>query len=171
MKIRLLSESDAEKYSEYYESNKKHFAPWEPERPLGFHSVEEWQKRILVCVQQQSQGEAAYFVAELEGRIAGHCNLSNVVRGAFLACYMGYGVAKIEEGKGIAYEMCRVSIDYAFNELKLHRIMANYVPYNNRSARLLNRMGFEREGLAKNYLKIAGKWQNHVLMSLTNKNF
>ncbi len=59
-------------------------------------------------------------------------------------------------------------IRYAFEDLRLHRIMANYVPHNQRSAHLLRRLGFVQEGYAKEYLKIAGRWQDHVLTALTN---
>lgn len=51
----------------------------------------------------------------------------------------------------------------------MHRIMANYMPHNQRSGALLARLGFEREGYAKDYLLIDGKWQDHVLTALTNK--
>lgn len=50
----------------------------------------------------------------------------------------------------------------------LHRIMANYQPANTRCEKLLQRLGFEKEGLAKSYLKINGCWADHVLTSLIN---
>jgi ribosomal-protein-alanine N-acetyltransferase len=46
--------------------------------------------------------------------------------------------------------------------------MANYMPENERSANLLKKLGFEREGFARSYLKIAGRWRDHVLNSLLN---
>ena len=63
-------------------------------------------------------------------------------------------------------EIVQASIKYMQNEFKLHRIMANYLPYNHRSAKLLKRLGFEKEGYAKDYLKINGQWQDHVLNAL-----
>lgn len=82
---------------------------------------------------------------------------------------MGYGIAKEYEGNGLAFNMCNTAIDYALHTLKLHRIMANYMPSNLRLEKLLNRLGFVKEGLAHEYLKIAGKWEDHVLKSLTSK--
>ena len=76
---------------------------------------------------------------------------------------MGYGASKEAEGKGVAYQLCCTAVQFAFDELGLNRLMANHLPYNNRSAKLLSRLGFVREGFAKNYLEINGKWQNHVL--------
>jgi ribosomal-protein-alanine N-acetyltransferase len=59
-------------------------------------------------------------------------------------------------------------IAYAFNDLRLHRIMANYMPSNERSARVLQRLGFQVEGYARDYLFLAGRWQDHIMTSLTN---
>ncbi|WP_209313631.1 GNAT family N-acetyltransferase [Jannaschia formosa] len=60
------------------------------------------------------------------------------------------------------------ALAHVFDELDFHRVMANHLPENERSARLLSRIGFEREGYAKSYLKIAGRWRNHVLTSKPN---
>ncbi len=64
-------------------------------------------------------------------------------------------------------EALLVATRWAFKELRLHRIMANYQPRNERSGRLLERLGFVREGLAHQYLFIDGEWKDHVLTSLT----
>jgi len=63
-------------------------------------------------------------------------------------------------------QMCDHVIIYAFEELSLNRIMANYMPRNKRSAALFDTLGFACEGRAKNYLFINGKWEDHVLTSL-----
>ncbi|VVM36874.1 hypothetical protein PS682_00069 [Pseudomonas fluorescens] len=57
---------------------------------------------------------------------------------------------------------------YCFEQMGLHRIMANHLPSNVRSERLLESLGFEREGYAREYLKIAGAWEDHVLRALIN---
>ena len=51
----------------------------------------------------------------------------------------------------------------------IHRIMANYMPHNQRSGGLLARLGFEKEGYAKDYLLIDGQWRDHVLTALTTR--
>ncbi|MNW20600.1 ribosomal-protein-S5-alanine N-acetyltransferase [compost metagenome] len=60
------------------------------------------------------------------------------------------------------------AIAHVFQNMKLHRIMANYRPENARSARLLSRLGFQREGEARSYLQINGAWCDHVLTALIN---
>ena len=98
------------------------------------------------------------------------CNFTNIVKGPFQACNLGYSVAKTREGHGIMTAVVKKGIEIMFKEYGLHRIMANYMPGNARSARLLERCGFVREGYAKAYLKIAGRWEDHVLTSLVNRN-
>lgn len=66
-------------------------------------------------------------------------------------------------------EALELLIPYAFGPLNLHRIMANYMPRNRRSARLLKRLGFRIEGRAPDYLQIAGRWEDHILTSLVNQ--
>ncbi|MDG2718812.1 30S ribosomal protein S5 alanine N-acetyltransferase, partial [Vibrio parahaemolyticus] len=51
------------------------------------------------------------------------------------------------------------------------RIQAGYMPHNKRSEAVLEHVGFNREGYAKDYLLINGEWQDHVLTSLINPNW
>ena len=98
----------------------------------------------------------------------GDIALSEIVRGAFQACYLGYRIGAGYEGQGYVAESIARVVEYAFNALKLHRIMANYMPSNNRSAAVLRRCGFTVEGLARDYLRINGEWRDHVLTSRIN---
>lgn len=66
--------------------------------------------------------------------------------------------------------MLPASLKYSFNEYHLDRIMANYIRENTGSGKLLNELLFQKEGLAKSYLKIARLWQGHVLISKLNTN-
>jgi len=73
------------------------------------------------------------------------------------------------QGQGLMYEALQCAIGFVFGELGLHRVMANYRPENERSHRLLRRLGFEQEGHARAYLHIDGHWRDHVLTSLINE--
>lgn len=165
--IKTIDLTDANGLSQYLTANKAHFAPWEPIREPTFYSENSCSERIYKILNTTS---SVLFVFVSDRNIVGHCELSQIVYGPFQACYMGYGVSKEFEGKGLAYELCSYAIDYAFTKLKLHRIMANYMPSNHRSERLLQRLGFTKEGLALKYLKIAGTWEDHNLTSLINPN-
>ena len=92
-------------------------------------------------------------------------------RGPFQACSLGYAVAERFEGQGLMREALEAAIQFVFNELSFHRIMANHLPENFRSAGLLNRLGFKTEGLAPDYLHVGGQWRDHVLTALTHSNW
>lgn len=169
MKIRQVMLNDAKILSEYFLENKMHFREWEPKRKEDFNSILQWEKGLIEYDIEQEEGKAAYFIAlDIRGKVLGHCSLTNISYGFFQAGYMGYGVSKWNEGKGIMFQLCGHVIAYAFQNLKLNRVMANYIPRNTRTENLLNRLGFVKEGLAKKYLKINGVWQDHILTSLIN---
>lgn len=65
-------------------------------------------------------------------------------------------------------EIVGAACDHVFRELDLHRIMANHVPENVASARVLAKLGFVEEGLAHSYLQIDGVWRDHVLTARIN---
>jgi len=91
--------------------------------------------------------------------VIGSISFTNIVRGVFSGVLLGYGLAKEFEGKGFMFESLTAAIDFVFTQLNLHRVMANYVPSNTRSARILQRLGFTQEGIARDYLFLGGRWQ------------
>lgn len=164
-RIRLVGATDASLLWHYRVENRDHLAPWEPLREETFYSPEHAAATISDGVRLVEADRAYPFVVldRDEAAILATCTLSNVVRGSFQACHLGFGVAASSQGTGLMHEALQAALVWAFGELGLHRVMANYLPRNERSARLLARLGFEREGYAKRYLKIAGDWQDHVL--------
>ena len=129
-----------------------------------------WKRRLEDQEIEFESGLSVHFIGtdQEESHVVGSCSLSNIVRGVFQACYMGYSVAKSYEGRGYMKQVVSHAIDYAFDEIGLHRIIANHMPENERSANLLKTLGFEREGYAKRYLLINGQWEDHVLSALIN---
>jgi len=104
-------------------------------------------------------------------QIIASINFSNIIRGAFQSCTLGFSIAAQYQGQGYMTETLSFACSSAFSELKLHRIMAAYLPHNQRSGKLLRRLGFQIEGYAPQYLCINGLWQDHFLTSLINDNF
>ncbi|MDF2805036.1 MAG: alanine acetyltransferase [Anaerocolumna sp.] len=95
-------------------------------------------------------------------------SFSNIVRGAFLSCHLGYSLDEQYINQGYVTEAIRTGIEVIFKEYKLHRIEANIMPRNLRSKKVCEKLGFKEEGLAKDYLKINGKWEDHIHMVLLN---
>ena len=149
---------------------------WSPPVAPDFFTAAFWAERLPVAVDDYAADRAARFVlqpreAPLEGPILGTCNYTNFVRGAFHACHLGYQVGRDHEGRGFMSEGLRAANAFVFGTLRMHRIMANFRPENERSRRLLQRLGFVEEGFARDYLFIDGAWRDHVLTSLVNPAF
>lgn len=169
--LSLPAPERADDVAAFYVRNREHLAPWDPPRPSGFRTAAHWHDQLARNRAEFAAGSSArFFLEEHEapGAIVGSCSLSSIVRGAFQACNVGYALAADREGQGLMTEALRAVVRFAFDDLRLHRLQANHVPGNARSAAVLERLGFEREGLAREYLRIAGRWQDHVLTSLTN---
>jgi len=98
--------------------------------------------------------------------LAGVFNFSEIVRGAFNSAYVGYYAFASLAGDGYMTEGFSLALDFAFHRLKLHRVEANVQPANRPSLALAERMGFEREGYSRRYVKIAGRWRDHVRLAM-----
>jgi ribosomal-protein-alanine N-acetyltransferase len=157
-----------------------HFDRWSPPAGKGYFSAAFWAEKLRMAVEEFHRDRSVRFVLQLRdddrgppiaAPVIGTCNYTNVVRGPFQACTLGYQVALAQQGQGLMAEALRATNAYMFGERRLHRIMANYRPENYRSARLLQRLGFRREGIAADYLYIDGAWRDHVMTSLVNPDF
>ncbi|RJT39429.1 GNAT family N-acetyltransferase [Rahnella woolbedingensis] len=168
--LKILGPEDTGIVHAYFRENVHHLAPWEPLRPADFYSRETLRQRLINSFDEAACGTAFQFgiICRETGDMLGACNFTGIVRGAFQACHLGYSVAENQQGKGVMHRALETAINFLFSEQKLHRIMASYIPDNHKSERVLQRLGFEREGYARSYLKIAGRWQDHVLTSLVS---
>lgn len=166
--LRILDEHQADLLHEYVNNEKEFLRPWEPTRPDSYYELDACRQRIKEIRKDffADRSVAFFFLNASQTKILGYSNYSNIVRGAFQACYLGYSLAEAEQGKGLMNEALRAGIDYMHKEQNIDRIMANYMPRNKASEAVLTRLGFEKEGIAKNYLKIADKWEDHILTAL-----
>ena len=102
----------------------------------------------------------------------GSIGLSQIARGAFHNAMLGYAIDGARQGQGLMHEALQAVIAHAFSPaVHLHRIQANVRPENHRSLALLQRLGFEYEGLAREYLFIDGAWRDHRMFALRKADF
>jgi ribosomal-protein-alanine N-acetyltransferase len=165
--IRPLAVTDARSLAQLYSENRHFLAPLEPLRPDAFYTFEGQRRHVAQLTDRRSSGTAYPFVIVAAGRVAGVINLSNVVRGAFQSCNVGYWVAEEHNGKGFATAALGLVCERAFGELGLHRIEAGTLLDNVASQRVIEKNGFTRIGIAPRYLQIAGEWSDHVLFQKT----
>lgn len=168
--MRLAEKRDRDAVLTYWTENRDHLAPYSPDFPRDFFSKIFWDAQILRNVDEFMTGTSVrLFVFEKDTKqVIGNVSLGGILRASAQFCYLGYGLAEDKQGQGFMTESVRPVVDYAFKEMNLHRIMANYIPTNERSGNLLRRLGFTVEGYSRDYLYLNGKWQDHILTSLTN---
>ena len=155
----------------YRLANRAHLDHWEPLREDSFFTMQAANERMALMENAMAGGTALHlliFSSERRHALIGDCHFTNIVRGPFQACHLGYSIDQHYEGRGLMREALAAALDFIFDAYGLHRVMASYRPENDRSARLLASLGFEHEGVAKAYLKIDGQWADHVLTSLVN---
>lgn len=98
--------------------------------------------------------------------LVGVFNFSEIVRGSFHSAYLGYYGFRGNTGKGYMKEGLALALDTAFANLALHRVEVNVQPGNERSIGLVTTLGFTQEGFSRRYLRIAGRWRDHVRFAM-----
>ena len=82
---------------------------------------------------------------------------------------LGYALRKDRWGRGLATEAVRAVLDFAFGPMGLHRVGADTDPRNEASARLLERLGFQREGMQRETYHHLGEWADSALWGLLSR--
>lgn len=172
--LALAGPEYATRMFEYQSRNRAHLEPWEPPRERDFYTESYWARRAARNVREFEAGASVRLAMvardDVHGPLLGMCNFNQVFRGPFLNAVLGYSMDRGAQGNGYMHEALTAAIAYMFRVVGLHRISANYVPTNARSAAVLRRLGFAIEGYARGYLFIHDGWKDHVLTSLTNPN-
>ena len=164
---RLLMMEDVPALAELYRANREFLAPFEPVRPEEFYTAEGHRAVVQSALARYEQGTIwPLVILNDAGDIAGRININEIVRGAFQSGNLGYWVSAGDNGRGLATRAIRETVALAFGELNLHRLQAGILLDNAGSQRVLERNGFTPIGVAPAYLKIAGRWQDHMLFQL-----
>ncbi len=161
--LRVRKEQAAGALAAAYQRNRGHLAPWDPTRTEDFFTEagQLSQTRELLALREM---DASLPLVLVDGQeVAGGMTLSGIVRGAFQSATVGYWLDRDHTGRGLASAALAALIEAARDQYGLHRLQAATLLANHASQSVLTRAGFERIGVAPNYLQIAGRWQDHVL--------
>ncbi|UXI02262.1 ribosomal protein S5-alanine N-acetyltransferase [Photobacterium sp. TY1-4] len=171
--VRLVTPKDAAGIAAYYQRNRAFLQPWEPLREEGFFTVAGWEKRLSQLAELHKHKLAYYFVIlrEETNEVCGVINYSNLVRHPFYACHVGYSLDAACQGQGLMRRALSATVTWMFEAQSFHRVMAAYMPRNQKSASVLRAAGFEIEGEARDYLLINGRWEDHILTAKINPNW
>lgn len=168
--LRVLDENKAQAVCDFYKRNREHFEPYEPERAPSFYT-EEYQRKILEAEKRRyEQGRYLrlylYEQADPE-RIIGSVCFDNIRLGSFQSCTVGYKLDMAYQKQGYMLEAMMYCLQkIIFKEYGLHRVEAMVLPENTASIHLLERLGFEKEGVSREFARLRGIWRDHVKYAL-----
>lgn len=171
--LKTLDSSYSEIVLDYYSRNREFLKPWELERKDIFYTIQFQQNQLdrdLSDIRNGNLLRLWIFKNDDLSKTIGNIGFSNIIRGHFLSCYLGYKLDVEELNKGYITEAIKECINIIFDEYQLHRIEANIMPSNIASIRVAEKLGFTKEGLSKKYIKINGNWEDHIHMALLNDN-
>ena len=142
--------------------------PWEPTWPSDDLTRTAFRRRLALYQRDQDQGQGhAFFVfRRSDNALVGGITLRNILRGVAQTGTLGYWIGERYARHGYTLESVQAVARFAFGRLGLHRLEAACCPDNDASRRLLLKAGFELEGRARGYLKIDGRWRDHLLFGL-----
>lgn len=166
MQLRPLRPDDAQAMLDLRIRNREHFLTGEPLRDDSWFTLAAQQRALETLEQERAAGTREVFGVVVDGTIVGYAALSQIFRGAFQSCYLGYAIDRDHNGRGLATEAVRATVEHAW-EIGLHRVQANVIPRNTGSRRVLEKNGFRQEGTALRYLHIGGRWEDHDMFAKT----
>jgi len=166
LKLRTPNLDDVDLILDFIVRNKAHFENSEPIRESNYFKKAYQLDRIKKL--QKSNVESIFYIFRKDNqeKIIGEIGISNIAKGVFQNCNIGYKLDQSEVGEGYMMESIKEITKFIFEDLELHRIEANIIPKNKKSIVLVERLGFRREGLSKKLLKIKGIWEDHFRYAL-----
>lgn len=169
--LRPMVPQDFTGWSEVRRRNGEWLTVWEPQR-LAHHPDPETNRDVFAARcgardRERLAGSQFAFGIFVDGAFAGEINLNNVVRGAFQSATIGYWIDRARAGRSFMSEAVVVLMQFAFEELRLHRIEVCIIPRNTNSRRVMEKLSIREEGLAERFLEINGVWEDHVRYGFT----
>ncbi|MGB9344563.1 MAG: GNAT family protein [Ilumatobacteraceae bacterium] len=169
--LRPLAANDFRSWSEVRRRNEEWLTVWEPSRPAHQSDPATDRGAFTSRCQQRDRdraaGSAYQFGLFVDQQVAGEVNLNNVIRGAMQSGTIGYWIDQRHAGHSYVAEAVVVVLQFAFEQLMLHRVEICIVPRNARSRRIMEKLAIREEGLAQRYLEINGTWEDHIRYGMT----
>lgn len=119
---------------------------------------------------KKKKGYAFGIIPKEDGKVAGVTELCKIDWKNKNAT-LGYWIGKNHWNKGITTEAVKLILNFAFNQLKLHKVSADLFENNIASKRVLEKSGFKLEGRFRETRVRYNKWQNELRYSILAKEY
>lgn len=163
---------DASAWSRTRLHDRSYLQEWEPTAVGGWqerNARAAWPGQWNALRRMGRGGRALPFVITVDGEFVGQLTVGNIVRGALRSAWIGYWVTERVAGGGVATAAVALAVDQCLGPVGLHRLEATVRPENAASIRVLEKVGFRREGLFERYLDVAGAWRDHWVYAITTE--
>lgn len=166
--LRPPRDSDWRAWSQLRGDSRTFLESWEPTWPADALGRTAFRRRVrMVGLEwREDLGYSWLLFRRGDASLLGGVTLSNIRRGVAQTASLGYWIGHPHARRGYMTEALHALMPYAFDRLGLHRVEAACLPHNAASRGLLMKLGFAEEGYARQYLRIDGSWQDHVLYGL-----
>jgi ribosomal-protein-alanine N-acetyltransferase len=165
--LRPLRRKDAREWMRLRSDNAAWLEPWEATTPGSARGTTTFGEYVRLLTRQARAGTTLPFAVEMDGELAGQLTVSSITYGSLCSASIGYWVSRHVAGRGVIPTGVALATDYCFQVLGLHRIEINIRPENERSLRVVEKLGFRDEGTRVRYLHIQGDWRDHRTFALT----
>ena len=168
--IKLFEKKDAEALLQLEVKNKDFFKDYSIKREDEFYTLA-FQEKLIKTWEINIKNDVDYHFGIFmcsDDYLIGSVNLYQVKRDPVFSAIVGYVLDKDQNGKGYMTEAVKQLVDFAFEEIHLHRLEAGVMPHNIGSIRVLEKAGFHKEGIAKSNVKINGQWKDHQILAIIN---
>jgi ribosomal-protein-alanine N-acetyltransferase len=147
--------------------------PWEPTWAYDALTRGAFRRRLRMYRAEMRHDDSYSFLIfrRADKALLGGVTLSNLRRGVAQTASLGYWIGVRHCRQGYMTQALDAVLDFAFERLVLHRVEAACLPDNQASKALLLKRGFREEGYARNYLRINGRWQDHLLFAMLADDF
>lgn len=165
--VRPPERGDYEAWASLRARSQAFLVPWEPSWPPDALSRANFRARIARYAEDWRTDQAYnFFIFSHDETLLGGIGLANIRRGVAETASLGYWIGEPFARQGYMTATLPLVLDFALAGLHLHRIEAACLPTNVPSRALLLRAGFHEEGYAREFLRIDGRWQDHVLFAI-----
>jgi ribosomal-protein-alanine N-acetyltransferase len=148
--VRLLRVEDTDAVLNFEQVNRAWFEQWVPPRPDGYFARETLMEINADLVNEAKSGTAyMHLILDSSDQIIGRINLSNIQRENLVAADIGYRIAQMETGRGVASQAVKLIEGMARNEYGFGTLYGSCLATNPASCTVLVNRGFTKDSETK----------------------
>lgn len=168
LQLRAPALKDWQPWAELRTASREFLTAWEPTWAENSLARTSFRRRIRRQLRDAANDLAYPFFLfrRTDDALLGGITVTNVQRGVAQSASIGYWIGKPHVRRGYMGEALHGVLAHSFGSLGLHRIEAACMPANMASQKLLESVGFRLQGYAREFLRINGRWEDHLVYDI-----